>query len=237
MQYDWILFDADETLFSFDAFQGLHTMFAQLGVDFTRVAFEEYQKLNQSLWIKYQQGEIDSKQLQEQRFWLWASRVEYSAAELNHRFINVMAELCLPLKGVMEVIPQLAKKAKLGIITNGFTQLQQVRLEKTGLQPYFDFTVISEEVGVAKPDEMIFESAFELMGFPDKSRILMVGDNPDSDILGGNNAGIDTCWLNVECKAAPPDILPTYDVDSWQALANLLLNSALNKNANPVNLS
>lgn len=224
MQYDWILFDADETLFSFDAFQGLHRMLSQFGVDFTHSDFEQYQKVNSPLWIQYQDGKISAKQLQEDRFLSWASRLEHSPADLNSRFLNEMAQLSVPLDGVLTVIPELAKKAKLGIITNGFTQIQHLRLEKTGLQKYIDLLVVSEEVGVAKPDVLIFESAFEKMGYPDKSRILMVGDNPDSDIRGGNNAGIDTCWLNVDKKTSPADVFPTYDVCSWQAFGRLFLD-------------
>ncbi|WP_407331276.1 pyrimidine 5'-nucleotidase [Enterovibrio sp. 27052020O] len=223
MQYDWILFDADETLFSFDAFAGLKALFADLGVDFSQQDFAEYQTVNKPLWVKYQNGEITAKKLQEDRFLLWSERLDVSPAELNRQFLNAMADVCQPLEGVREIIPALAKKAKLGIITNGFTQLQQIRLEKTQLGEYFDLVVISEEVGLAKPDVAIFELAFEKMGQPDKSRILMVGDNPDSDILGGYNAGIDTYWLNSEGKPTPESVSPTYVARSWQEIKRDLL--------------
>lgn len=224
MQYDWILFDADETLFSFDAFAGLKLAFSKLSHDFTRLEFEEYQKVNKPLWIKYQEGEITAKQLQEDRFLIWASRLEYSALELNRRFLDAMSELSLPLEGVMDIIPRLAKKAKLGIITNGFTQIQEIRLNNTGLKEYFDVLVVSEEVGTAKPDPLIFESAFERMGRPNKARILMVGDNLDSDVLGAHNAGIDACWLNLDNKPMPSDLFARYVCSSWKDLENLLLN-------------
>lgn len=223
MQYDWILFDADETLFSFDAFAGLKAMFKELDVDFTEQDFAEYQAVNKPLWVKYQNGEITAKQLQEDRFLVWANRLDIAPAELNRRFLNAMADVCQPLEGVREILPLLAQKAKLGIITNGFVQLQQIRLEKTGLREYFEWVVISEEVGVAKPDVAIFKHAFQLMGDPDKSRILMVGDNAGSDILGGINAGIDTCWLNVDGKSLPEDIEPTFIATSWAGIRTQLL--------------
>ncbi|WP_325891780.1 pyrimidine 5'-nucleotidase [Grimontia sp. NTOU-MAR1] len=223
MRYDWILFDADETLFSFDAFAGLKAMFKALGVNFTERDFAEYQTVNKPLWVKYQNGEISAKQLQEDRFLVWAKRLNSVPGELNRRFLDAMADVCQPLEDVRETLPLLARKAKLGIITNGFVQLQQIRLEKTGLREYFDLVVISEEVGFAKPDVAIFEHAFNVMDNPDKARVLMVGDNADSDILGGINAGIDTCWLNVDGKSKPVGIEPTFIATSWAEIHTQLL--------------
>lgn len=222
MLYDWILFDADETLFSFDRYLGLKNLFSQLDIDFTLDEFEQYQKLNSELWLRYQDGKITAQQLKEERFFKWSKRLNISASELNTLFIEAMVDISAPLDDVTDLIPKLAKKAKLGIITNGFTQLQQIRLEKAGLQSYFDVLVISESVEIAKPDVAIFEYAFKQMGNPDKSRILMVGDSLSSDILGGNNAGIDTCWLNLDNKAHSDHIKPTFIANSWQEVAQLL---------------
>jgi len=113
-------------------------------------------------------------------------------------------------------------KAKLGIITNGFTALQQIRLERTGLRDYFDALVISEEVGVPKPDPRIFDYALELAGNPDRARVLMVGDTAESDIRGGMNAGLATCWLNAHGRALPEGIEPTWTVTSLSELEQLL---------------
>jgi putative hydrolase of the HAD superfamily/5'-nucleotidase len=116
-------------------------------------------------------------------------------------------------------------RAKLGIITNGFVELQQVRLERTGLREHFELLVISEEVGVAKPHRDIFEHALTIMGSPQRDNVLMVGDNPDSDILGGINAGLDTCWFNRENKPIPDGIIPKYQVSSLWGLEQLLFKS------------
>ena len=111
---------------------------------------------------------------------------------------------------------------KIGIITNGFSALQQVRLERTGLRDYFDLLVISEEVGVAKPNKKIFDYALEQAGNPDRSRVLMVGDTAESDILGGINAGLATCWLNAHHREQPEGIAPTWTVSSLHELEQLL---------------
>ncbi|CNE60298.1 pyrimidine 5'-nucleotidase [Yersinia nurmii] len=223
MKYKWILFDADETLFHFDAYQGLKLMFSRFKTEFTPQDYEHYQLVNQPLWVDYQNGKINAAQLQSTRFDMWANRLGVSPHTLNSEFLVAMADICSLLPGAQELIDSLQGKAQLGIITNGFTDLQNVRLERTGLKNVFSPLVISEEVGVAKPDVGIFEYAFNLMANPPKEQILMVGDNPHSDIQGGINAGIDTCWLNAQGHARPEGIQPRYQVSSLTELQHLLL--------------
>lgn len=223
MRYSWILFDADETLFHFDAFAGLTRMFATFGVEFTAADYQHYEALSAPLWVDYQNGVINAAQLQHQRFQAWAERLAVSTQRLNSDFLAAMAEVCPPLPGALELIAALTGKARLGIITNGFTSMQHTRLARAGWQQTFDTLIISEQVGVAKPDAAIFEHAFEQMGHPPKEHILMVGDNPHSDILGGLNAGIDTCWLNSSGRAAPAGIKPHFEVSSLSQLQQLLL--------------
>ncbi|WP_299018059.1 pyrimidine 5'-nucleotidase [uncultured Photobacterium sp.] len=222
MNYKWILFDADETLFHFDAFKGLNLMFSHFDVDFTQLDFIEYQKINKPLWEDYQNGVINAKQLQNIRFESWAEKLKVTTQTLNRSFLMAMADICSPLPGAKELLHNLKDKVELGIITNGFTELQQVRLERTGFQDYFSALIISEQVGVAKPDRGIFDYAFEQMGYPEKKDILMVGDNPHSDILGGMNAGIHTCWLNTQGHQTPNGISPNYQVSSLNELNTLL---------------
>ncbi len=222
--YEWILFDADETLFEFDACRGLKHMFAGYGVEFSDHDFVEYQTVNKPLWVQYQNGEIGATQLQHQRFQAWAQRLSQTPAQLNRDFLAAMAEICQPLQGVTNLLNALRGRVKLGIITNGFTELQQVRLERTGFLEHFDLLVISEQVGVAKPHPDIFEHALAAMGSPARDRVLMVGDNPDSDIVGGHLAGFHTCWLNADNKPTPNYINPRYQVASMAELERKLFN-------------
>lgn len=225
MNWDWILFDADETLFTFDAFGGLQRMFLDYSVTFTAQDFQDYQAVNKPLWTDYQNGTISALQLQHQRFEGWSERLSVPAGDLNAAFLNAMAEICVPLPGAVSLLNALKDKVKIGIITNGFTALQQIRLERTGLRDYFDLLVISEQVGVAKPDRKIFDYTFEQMGQPPRDRVLMVGDTAESDILGGMNAGIATCWLNAHGRSLPEGIMPTWEVTSLSELERLLCNS------------
>lgn len=223
--YNCILFDADETLFHFDAFTGLVQLFSQFGVQFTRQNFEEYEATNKPLWKEYQNGEITAHQLQHRRFEHWANTMQIEARTLNSAYMAIMAEICTPIDGAMSLLRALKGKTRLGIITNGFTELQQARLKRMGLRDHFDCLVISEEVGFAKPHKGIFDHTLSIMGNPSRKQVLMVGDNPYSDILGGINAGLDTCWLNIHNKPAPEGISPQYEVSSLSELEEMLLES------------
>lgn len=222
MNFKWILFDADETLFHFDAYEGLKLMFSRFGISFSQDDFAHYQLVNKPLWVDYQDGKITAQELQHTRFESWAHKLEVTTAELNSAFLTAMADICAPLPGAKELLDFLKGKVQLGIITNGFTELQQIRLERTGLAEHFSTLVISEQVGVAKPDRGIFEHAFIQMGNPDKRDVLMVGDNPHSDILGGNNVGISTCWLNAIGLPTPDGVKPCYQVSSLNELHSML---------------
>ncbi|GAL17660.1 5'-nucleotidase YjjG [Vibrio maritimus] len=152
--------------------------------------------------VDYQDGKITADQLKQIRFEGWAAKLGITPLEMNSAFLEAMADICTLLPGAKELLDAISGRAKLGIITNGFTELQAIRLERTGLTDYFEHVVISEQVGIAKPDLGIFDHAHQLMGLPCKSKVLMVGDNPHSDVLGGINFGVETCWLNTQGAAA-----------------------------------
>ncbi|HBV40593.1 MAG TPA: dUMP phosphatase [Erwinia sp.] len=222
-EWDWILFDADDTLFHFDAYAGLQRLFQQYDVVFSPDDYQEYQSVNKPLWVEYQNGAITARQLQHQRFQGWADKLNVTPLDLNQGFLNAMAEICVPLAGAVNLLNCLKGHVKMGIITNGFTALQQIRLERTGFLGYFDLVVISEQVGHAKPHPAIFEHALEKMGNPPRGRVMMVGDNPDSDILGGMRAGLATCWLNADNRPLPDGIVPTWQVAKLQELEEILI--------------
>ncbi|CEO41235.1 pyrimidine 5'-nucleotidase [Photobacterium kishitanii] len=223
MKYQWILFDADETLFHFDAFRGLQLMFSRHNIVFSNSDFEQYEAINKPLWVDYQNGIISATELQNIRFETWAAALSLSTEQLNTDFLKAMADICTPLAGAKSMLEALSQHAKLGIITNGFTALQEIRLERTGFADFFDVLIISEQVGIAKPDVKIFDYACQQMNITQRQQVLMVGDNPHSDILGGINAGMDTCWLNSDQKPLPKGITPTYTIASLAELQTILL--------------
>ena len=217
-QYEWVLFDADDTLFHFDSFSGLKNLFATYAIEFSDSDYQEYQIINLPLWVEYQNGKISADTLKERRFQAWGERLNVAPKVLNRRFLLAMADLCTPMDGVKELLSHLHGQARMGIITNGFVDLQEIRLERTGLRSFFDLLVISEQVGFAKPDPEIFSYALTQMGKPDPSRVLMIGDNPHSDILGGTRAGLDTLWVNPKKIPRPDGIQPTFEFETLKNL-------------------
>lgn len=219
--YEWVLFDADETLFHFDDFSGLKKMLSSFNMDFTQKDYAFYQTINKPLWVDYQKNLITAAQVKQNRFIHLAEKVGVTPQELSNAFLTTMAEICVPIEGVKSLLDALKGKVKMGIITNGFVDMQKIRLEYHGLQEYFDLLVISEQVGVAKPHRGIFDHALTLMGNPPRHQVLMVGDTLETDIMGGLNAGMHTCWLNRQGKAIPNKNEPHYHVSSLYALEQL----------------
>ncbi|MGX3065666.1 pyrimidine 5'-nucleotidase [Ursidibacter arcticus] len=222
MKYQWILFDADETLFSFNSFLGLKVMMERYGVPFNEQDYEQFQAVNKPLWVAYQNKEITAQDLQRIRFEKIAQQTGQEPLALNQELMAEMALLSQPLENVKEMLDSLFGKVKMAIITNGFHALQQKRLENTALNKYFDLVVVSETVGVAKPAPQIFESAFAQMGNVDKQAILMVGDTLSSDVQGGINVGIDTCWFNPTQQPNETTIQPTYEIASILDLVKIV---------------
>ncbi len=215
LKYKWILFDADETLFAFQSYQALKNVFARYNVEFTLEDFAEYESLNQPLWIAYQNQEVDVYTLKTRRFEALSKQTGQSALILNDELMQEMTTMSPALEGTLPTLETLHGKVKMGIITNGFTSMQQPRLDFTNTAKFFDLLVISEEVGISKPNAGIFASAYAQMqeDLPlEKSEILMVGDSLSSDILGGNNFGFDTCWLNRHQVENATEIKPTFEI-------------------------
>lgn len=218
MKYQWILFDADETLFSFNSYLGLKAMLVRYGIEFSEADYDAFQAINKPLWVAYQNKEITIQDLQTIRFAKLAEQTGKDALDLNKELMAEMAIVSKPLPNVMNMLNALYGKVKMGIITNGLEALQQKRLENTGTTKFFETVVVSEVVGVAKPNAKIFEYAFEKIGNIDKSQILMVGDTLSSDILGANGVGIDSCWFNHTGENNTTEIKPTYEITDIKQL-------------------
>jgi len=221
-KYEWIMFDADETLFHFKSFGGLCKTFAKYGIEFSQEDFEAYEIVNKQAWINYQDGKITSVDLKTLRFSSWAKRIGVTPEQLNIEFLASMVEVCTLYDGVLDILEYCQGKYKMAVITNGFMDMQEERLKYHGIEQYFDLLVVSEEVGVAKPNKIIFNYARSQMGNPPRDKILMVGDNVDSDILGGINAGLDTCWFNPRDVSIQRDFSANYQISSMEQLRNII---------------
>ncbi len=221
MKYEWILFDADETLFSFNSYLGLKPLLSRYGVEFSEEDYAAFQAVNKPLWVEYQEKKINAKELQTRRFAHLSALTGQDPLVLNQELMAQMALVSTPLEGVMDMLSALVGKVKMGIITNGFHALQQKRLENTKTTDFFEMVVVSEIVGAAKPAPEIFEYAFERIEDLNKRSVLMVGDTLTSDILGGNQVGIDTCWFNPQQQPNDTTIQPTYEIQHIRQLVEI----------------
>ena len=133
-------------------------------------------------------------------------------SEVSGHYINSLGGERRLLPEAKAIIEHLASGFRLLLATNGIADVQRLRFEGSAIRPYFADIVISDEIGVAKPDPGYFDVAFARMGNPARSEVLMVGDSLSSDIAGGAAYGIDTCWFNPESHPNGARPRPTYEI-------------------------
>jgi 2-haloacid dehalogenase len=160
--------------------------------------FDTFSAINVDLWAKVEQGKLSPNEVRHLRFQqlIDATDLETDVVEMGDRYVGGMGNNGDLYAGARELLNSLAGTATLALITNGIGEVQRTRIGRLAIDQYFDAVVISGEVGEAKPGTEIFDIVFEQLGGPDKETALIIGDNLGSDIQGGINYGIDTCWFN-----------------------------------------
>jgi YjjG family noncanonical pyrimidine nucleotidase len=226
MNYKWIFFDADGTLFDYDTAEqaALEGAFDDLGLPFEADTGRLYSEINGRIWRDYELGEITQARLRTERFdrLFDAIGVTADSAQFSREYLAILAEQTALLEGAEEIVSTLAETVRLLLITNGLADVQRPRFAASSIGEFFSEIVISEEVGAAKPDPAIFDFAFTLIGRPPRERVLMVGDNLGSDILGGANYGLDTCWYNPARSSNGHDVAPTYEIRELRGLLEII---------------
>ncbi len=224
MKYEVILFDADDTLFDYSLAEAhaLKSVFLEHQIELMQSHVELYRLVNQQLWNDYEKGKVTLDFLRHERFRrLFADiQVEMDAVYFSERYVQYLGEGSFLIEGADALIQQLLKNGhRAAIITNGIKQTQQSRIGRSSLANSFEHIIISEDTGYSKPHTGIFDYAFEKMNLSDKTKVLIVGDSLSSDIQGGINYGIDTCWFNPKKITNVSAIRPTYEI---QRLVELL---------------
>jgi 2-haloacid dehalogenase len=216
MRYKWLLFDADGTLFDYDKAEAtqLEKTFRQVLGRFEPGYAETYRRVNQQIWQEFEAGRISQAVLRVKRFELLfeALEIEADPAAFSARYLKNLGEGTDLIEGAQETVQALHGQMGLVVITNGLKEVQTARLARSSIGGYFAHVVISEEVGAAKPDRRIFDSAFDRMCGPRKEEVLIVGDGLSSDIQGGHDYGIDTCWFNPGRKPRGLDLPIRYEI-------------------------
>lgn len=226
-KYEVILLDLDETLFDFKKTElyALEKTFTLFNIKYDEAYhLAAYSKINTQVWKDLEQGLLTTAQLKVERFrrLIETLDLEGDATSWSDTYAKCLGEGAFLLDGAKEFVEALSKKYRLGVITNGIGSVQHSRLERSDLASYFETVIISEEVKVSKPNEKIFEIALESLNHKDLSTVLMIGDSLTSDIQGGINAGVDTCWYNPQHIDNVKDIKATYEVHSYEDIKKIL---------------
>lgn len=224
--YQWLLFDADNTLFDFNAAEAhsLQNTLALTDIPWDKEVLAIYREINHEVWADYERGLLDKTAIRYLRFerLLERFRSANDAAALSNHYRQGLAESTHLIQHTHEVLQQVSSSHHLGLITNGLVEVQYPRLRNTGLDNYFRVTVISDEIGVAKPDAAFFDHAFRLMGDPDPANVLVIGDNPTADIGGALAYGCHACWFKQEGEFRKPPHPPQYEIRQLAELVEVL---------------
>jgi len=225
-EFDWLIFDADGTLFDYEAaeFQALSLSLRAFSLPDTKDSHELYRRFNAALWQLFEQNQISSTKLRLRRFeeLLDALDAQVDPVALSARYLEELGGLAPLLPGAQELIEELAPQYGLALATNGIGQVQRRRIAISGLEAFFSAIVISDEIGVAKPSPEYFEILFQHTGNPNPDRVIMVGDSLSSDIKGGQGAGIFTCWFNPSCTPNTTEIRPDVEISELREVHRIV---------------
>lgn len=202
-----MLFDLDNTLSDFDSAQraALPGLLAEYGVTDGDRHLPTFKRLAAPLWQQLEAGQLTLETLNDERFRLLIEHtdLDLDPNDLAPKYLEWLSRSGDLWPGAIELLDELHGHVVLGLITNGYAQVQRPRLQRFGLEHYFESVVVSSEIGHAKPSAGFFDAALGSLGNPDPSTVLVVGDSLTSDIAGGDAAGCATCWFNPNGHPTP----------------------------------
>lgn len=229
-KYTWLLIDLDDTLFDYRKSEAvaLEKTFIEFFGFFNKEVHRKYDEFNKEAWKLFQEAKISVEELKLNRFIkmikLFADGKHVDAELLSEKYMSNLSKQAFLLDGAEELLKNLYNNNyKLSVITNGVKTNQLSRIKLAGVGKYFDEIILSEDAGQAKPHKQYFDYAKSKTGF-ENDKTLVIGDNLESDIKGGNDYGLDTCWFNYYRDGNPLSIQPTYEVNNFIQLNELLFN-------------
>lgn len=227
-KYKLLLIDIDGTLLDFEASQRaayVQTL-QQYGISNCDKILGDYVQINRNCWLQMETGKLTKSQFLINRhietFNKYNITLDYN--KFNTDYLRNLSNYSFLLDNAIDVMDKLYSCGKFTIaaLTNGVFLTQQARLKASGLDKYFHNIFISEKVGYNKPDSRLYDYVFSVLPQFSPSDTLAVGDSLSSDIAGGFNYNIDTCWLNADGLNSK-DIVPTYIIKDIIELLDILL--------------
>lgn len=225
-KYTTLLLDADGTLLDFDATEkrALKETFSAYGYPFNAKIEQRYLEINKVLWNAYEEGTMTREEVIYTRFsrLFFEMKIKDDGIAFEDDYQKALGRGHDLIAHAYEIVKLLSEEYDLYIASNGVVETQYQRLKESWLYPFFKGVFISEELGFQKPRTEYFTACFQNIKERDKKKILMVGDSLSSDIQGGINAGIDTCWFNPTHKINDKGFHSTYEIEHLGELMEVL---------------
>ena len=226
--FEYLFLDLDDTILDFQKAEhvALSKTLENFGLNPTQEVLTRYNKINKAHWEALERKELTREQVLLGRFQVLFEEMGISAepVKVARAYEHNLSIGHWFLPGAEEAVARLSRKYKLYLTSNGTASVQKGRMTSANLYRFFENVFVSQEIGVNKPAVEYFEKCFaQIPGF-DKTKAIIVGDSLTSDILGGQNAGIATCWVNPHHKQGRPDIRVDYEIEALSQLEDLLEN-------------
>ena len=224
--YEFLFLDLDDTILDFHKAEriAISKTIRDFGVEPTEAVLRRYHEINKWHWEQLELGTMTRDQVLEDRFGMLFSELGVAAdktacARTYERNLSI-GHYFLP--GAEEAVERLSKKYRLFITSNGTASVQKGRMTSANLYRFFETVFVSQEIGHNKPAKAYFDACFAAIPGFDPQKAIIVGDSLTSDIRGGINAGIATCWVNPAHAPHPVDITPDYEIEYLNQLEALL---------------
>lgn len=224
--FEFLFIDLDDTILDFHKAEqvALAKTFRHFGLDPTEAVISRYSQINKSYWERLERKEVTREEVLVGRFDTlfqeFGMSVDATLCARNYENNLSIGHYFLP--GAPEALEQLSKRYKLYLASNGTAKVQAGRLKSANISHFFQEIFVSQEIGANKPDPLYFERCFARIPGFDVQKAMIVGDSLSSDILGGIQVGMATCWVNRDGKPAKADIKPDYEIQSLSQLDALL---------------
>ena len=182
-----------------------------------------FKKHNDAVWREYERGALTKAQLRVKRFECFFAEqgVIVDAASVDKIYFDKLCTTGYLLDGAEQFLSGLKKRGEIYMITNGTTAAQEGRIGASGIGKYLDGVFISDELGVAKPHREFFDQVFSAIR-KDKKQCVVIGDSLSSDILGANNACVDSIWYNPKGQKEESFARPTFTAGGYEDILSII---------------
>jgi len=221
-KYDTLLFDVDDTLLDFKGCEGpaLKQAMAMHGLSLSKEEEALYHQINEKLWKNLGKDGMTINKIMARRFDLFLDYLgkEGDGQAINRDFLISTGDFIRYEPEAKKILEKIKGHYRLAIVTNGVRLSQESKFKETGLDQWFDYVFVTDQVGAYKPEKAFFDYVEKAMGGLNKEKTLIIGDGLESDILGGQKYGIDTCWYNKKYRKKKEGICPTYEISQLTQL-------------------